>query len=315
MEQGSGSTNLTDVVWLRRDALANGYDDRAIARKLRSGEWCRIRHGAYVSRGLWDDLDSTGRHRVVARAVLRTSHESTVLSHVSAAVEHGAPVWGIDLSVVHVTRTDGRARRKEAGVAHHRGVLPSDQVMLMNDVPATVPLRAALETTTIAPVEAALVTVDGLLRQGNTPPSELRVMAEQIRHWPDSLATNVVVRLADPAHESAGESRTAYFLWRQGLPRPIPQFEIVDEHGITVARVDFAWPEHGVFLEFDGRVKYPEDSEELRKVLLAEKKREELICQLTGWVCIRVGWDDLRDPERLARRIRTVLASRKLFTA
>ena len=50
----------------------------------------------------------------------------------------------------------------------------------------------------------------------------------------------------------------AILLWRAGLPIPVCQFEMVDEYGGTVARMDFAWPEHGVFLEFDGKVKYDE---------------------------------------------------------
>jgi hypothetical protein len=35
-----------------------------------------------------------------------------------------------------------------------------------------------------------------------------------------------------------------------------------------------------------------------------------LVCLLTGWVCIRVTWEDLNRPEQLARRIRAVIASR-----
>ena len=307
--------DLTDVVILRRDALASGLDDRAIARKLWSNEWHRIRHGAYINRGVWDCLGSADRHRVLARAVLRTSHPSTVLSHTSAAIEHGAPVWGVDLDVVHVTRTDGKTRRREAGVVHHRGILEAQQVTAVNDVPVTTPIRAALEMTTITSVECALVTVDGILRSTGARPSDLRGMADQVRHWPNSLATNMVVRLADPRHESAGESRTAYLLWARGIPKPVPQLEILDEQGRIVARVDFAWPEFGAFLEFDGNVKYPTDEHALKKVLLAEKRREELICQLTGWVCIRVTWEDLRRPELLARRIRNVLAGRKAFIA
>jgi hypothetical protein len=28
-----------------------------------------------------------------------------------------------------------------------------------------------------------------------------------------------------------------------GLPAPVPQFNIVDDGGVWIARVDFAWPE------------------------------------------------------------------------
>lgn len=99
--------DLSGLVFLRREALADGYTDRAIKRMVDSGQWHRIRAGAYVATETWRTLNAADRHRLTARAVLRTSHPSTVLSHTSAALEHGAPVWGLDLAEVHVTRTMG----------------------------------------------------------------------------------------------------------------------------------------------------------------------------------------------------------------
>jgi len=40
----------------------------------------------------------------------------------------------------------------------------------------------------------------------------------------------------------------------------------------------------------------------------AEKKREELICGLTGWRCIRVTWGDLHRSHATVSYIRSVLA-------
>jgi hypothetical protein len=122
-----------------------------------------------------------------------------------------------------------------------------------------------------------------------------------------------VLDLAHPKLESAGESRAWYLFWLQHLPRPEPQLEVLDENSRLVARLDFAWPAYGVFLEFDGREKYERfrrDGESLDEYLMREKRREELVCLLTGWVCIRISWNDLSRPEQLARRIRAVLASR-----
>ena len=310
--------DLSNVVFLRREALADGYSDRAIKRKLDSGEWQRVRAGAYVGGELWRDLGDEDRHRVRARAVLRTSHESTVLSHVSAALEHGAPVWGIDLSEVHVTRTDGRSRRREAGVVHHRGKLEADQVATLGDVRATTALRTVFEVTTVTDVESALVTVDGLLRLAKPDAEALDDLRRQVRHWPHSLSAEVVLRLADPRRESAAESRAAYLCWSQKLPRPEPQVPICDERGAEFARVDFAWPELGVFMEVDGRAKYlihRREGESLEAYLMREKRREERICMLTGWVCIRLTWADLGTPRSTARRIRGVLGSRQAATA
>jgi hypothetical protein len=50
--------------------------------------------------------------------------------------------------------------------------------------------------------------------------------------------------------------------------------------------------------------------ETLDEFLLREKRREEQICALTGWVCIRITWEDLARPRLLARRIRKLLQAR-----
>lgn len=305
--------DLAGLVFLRREALADGYSDRAIQGKVASGEWHRVRRGAYVDGAAWRDLSATDRHRVTARAVLKSSHSSTVLSHASAALEHGVPVWGIDLTEVHVTRTDGKPRRREAGVVHHRGRLSPDEVTTVGEVPVTSIVRTAIEMPTITGVEAALVSVDALLRLGQPSSATLHSALDRSKHWPRSLISQVVFRLADPRHESAGESRTAYLCWDQRLMRPEPQVIVHDERGREFARVDFAWPELGVFLEFDGREKYRifrRENESLEDYLMREKRREERICMLTGWVCIRISWQDLERPRETGERIRRILASR-----
>ena len=305
--------DLDGVVFLRREAIAEGYSDRAIAGLVAGGEWRRLRRGAYCSGLLWRSLSAADQHRVLARAVLRTAHPSAVLTHHSAAIEHGVPVWGRDLGVVHLTRTDGKAGRREAGVVQHRGVLPGAHVVALRDVRASHPTRVAVEMSTTGSVESTLVTVNGLLHAGLTTPAEVASMTADLRFWPRSLAADLVIRLADPGMESAGESRAMFLCWDQHLPRPCPQVEIRDEHGTVVARLDFAWPEHGVFLEFDGREKYVRhrrEGETLEDFLLREKRREELVCMLTGWVCVRITWADLAKPQLTGRRLRALLARR-----
>ncbi|MBA3781715.1 MAG: type IV toxin-antitoxin system AbiEi family antitoxin domain-containing protein [Nocardioides sp.] len=305
--------DLHGVVFLRREAMAEGYSDRAIAAQVKSGEWHRVRRGAYCSGALWGSLSRADQHRVLARAVLRTAHPTSVLSHQSAAIEHGAPVWGVPLNQVHLTRTDGKAGRREAGLVHHRGALPQEHVVTLNGVPVTSATRVAVEVTTVASVESALVTVNGLLHAKATTQQAISALVNDFRFWPHSLAADLVMRLADHRIESPGESRFLYLCWNQHLPRPKPQVWVY-EAGRRVARLDFAWPEYGVFVEFDGREKYVRfrrEGETLDQFLMREKKREERVCLLTGWVCIRISWADLSQPEVTARRIRRLLARRK----
>jgi hypothetical protein len=309
---------LDGVVWLRRDALAEGYSDKAIAKLVRTHEWHRVRRGAYTSGRLWDSLSPEDRHRVLCRAVLMTVHPSSVLSHVSSAIEWGAETWGFDLSEVHLTRTDGKCGRKEAGLVHHRGRLSEDEVVILNGVRVTGAARSVAETCTIADVESSLTVANSLLHLGEVDMDGLCEQTAVTRSWPRSLTTELVKRLADRRIESVAESRAFHLFWREHIPRPEPQVEVYDESGLLVGRVDFAWAEYGAFGEIDGRLKYltmRREGETLEEFLIREKRREELICALTGWVCIRITWEDLLRPRLLARRIRRILESRALRPA
>jgi len=313
---GTDTQTLEGAVWLRRHAVADGYSDKDIARLVREKQWHRVRRGAYASGELWRSLSPEDRHRLLGRAVLLTAHPSSALSHVSAAVEWGGDTWDLDLGQVHLTRTDGKSGRREAGLVHHRGLLSEDQVRVVNGVRVTAAPRALAETCTVTDVERALVVVNSLLHQGTTTPKELSAEADVSRFWPGSLTTDLVLRLADPRIESVLESRALHFFWSQHLPRPELQVEVYDESGRLVGSADFAWPKLGVFAETDGRFKYRSlrrDGESLEDFLLREKRREELICQLTGWVCIRIMWEDLARPQLLARRVRKMLESRAAY--
>ncbi len=306
--------DLSDAVWLRSELLAEGHTDHELRALVRSGALHRVRHGSYVDGDLWRRLSNADRHRVLVRAVLRRAHPSTVITHVSAAVERGTPVWGVPLDEVHVTRSDGRPGRREAGVVHHAGVLPAEHVTTVNGVKVSSAARCAVEVASLTTIEPALVTVNSMLNQGQVTLAELETMVDELKHWPATISTTLLLRLCDGRLESVGETRTAHLCWSQHLPRPVPQLEIFDEQGRFVARVDFAWPELGVFLEFDGRQKYEQfrrRGESLEDFLLREKRREELVCQITGWVCIRITWRDLEQPELTARRIRRILESRR----
>jgi len=299
-----------DDVFLTREALDLGYDERTIAKLVRHKLWTRVRHGAYCSAELWESLDERDRRRLVANAAYRSARSHVLFSHTSALDRLGVDYWDMPDNV-HLTRSDGRAGRRQAGVTQHRGALVAEDVTLIDGFWSTNGTRTAIDCLTISDTEHSLVIVNCLLRARETTLDLLHRRLETITHRPGTLHAPVVMRLANPALESVGEDRTWHFFWAWGLPMPIPQYEIRDRSGRVVARVDFAWPELGVYLEFDGNVKYEallRDGERASDVVVREKRREDMVRGLTGWVCIRITWADLFDPARLAARIRAVLA-------
>ena len=318
MMTGIPTDELSAMIKLRHELIADGLTDKRIRAMTRGGELHRIRHGSYISGALWDQMSVEQRHRVLVRAVMRRAHPCAVATHISSAIERGAPVWGISLDEAHLTRLDGGTGRRETGIVHHRGVLTPAAVEVVNGLPVSSAARAAVEVTMLASVEPSLVTVNGLLHSGQLTAEAFATEIERCKFWPDTLTASVVQRLVDPRIGSVAESRFSFLCWDQRLPRPEAQVPILDEFGHEFAYADFAWEREGVFLEFDGRIKYERfrrEGESLPDYLMREKKREERICMLTGWVCIRIGWADLENPRRTAERIRRLLVSRRMRVA
>ncbi|QIK76501.1 hypothetical protein [Nocardioides piscis] len=312
MDSDDFPVQLEDIR-LRRDLIEEGWTDRDIARQVRLGTLARVRYGAYVSASLVVHLDAVGRMRVRSRAVLKTTHPSSVLSHQASLAEWGEPLWGLPLDAVDLTRTDGRAGRREAGIVHHRANLPADDWTVRNGVPVVVPARAAIEVILTHRPEVGLVTACGVLSRGHATSGDLRSAAKAAQRWPNSLHARIVLARADHRLTSVAEARTWQLFHDRGIPRPEPQVKVHDEFGALLGIVDFLWRKAGVFLEFDGRLKYEQfrrPGETLEQYLMREKRREELICQVTGWVCIRITWADLENPVRTARRISQLLSGR-----
>lgn len=295
-------------VFLRYEAEALGYHDHAIAKAVSQQAWVRVRRGAYTLGHRYADLGINARYDLLCRAVVRQTWTPVVLSHTSSLAQWGCPLWDARLTEVHLTRLEKTGRR-EAQVRPHRGLLLPHDVVVRNGLAVTSAVRAALEYTTVADTEHSLVEIDHLLHRGAVTLPELWGRYATMAHWPRTLATALILRLADGRSESVGETRIRYLCWAMGLPAPEVNYPIVDEWGREVARVDLAWPELGLFLEFDGKVKYErllQDGESASNVVFREKQREDLICRLTGWRCIRVVWADLYTPDLTASRIRSM---------
>lgn len=307
--------DLTGVVRLRRDLLADGYTDQQIRGLVKAGALHRIRRGAYVNAQLWNDSSGEDQHRIRCRAVLRAGHPLMVLTHVSAAIERGVPVWSIGLDEVHTTRMDAKSSRREAGVIHHVGALTDKDVEVVNGVRVSRTARTVIEVSATNGLEATLVVANATLSMGLVTEEELRAEAHALRYWPETLGNHVLLHLVDGRMGSVAESRTDFLFWSQHVPRPEAQVEVRDEFNDLLGIVDFLWRDFGVFLEFDGKIKYEQfrrPGETLDEYLRREKLREERICQATGWVCIRISWADLATPASTARRIRRLLESRVL---
>lgn len=240
---------------------------------------------------------------------MRQYPRRVALSHDSATVAQGGPTYGLDLGAVHLTHfQDEHAGRRYAGIVHHEGgCRVGDLTRLPDGHWITAPVRTVLDTAARHPVEVGVCLADDFLRRRLVSEEGLRMVHEAMQTWPGMLRVHRVIDLADGRAESVGESLGRLLMKKTHLPTPVPQFEVFDDDGHLVGRCDLALPDHGVLIEFDGKVKYHRyrrQGETIEQMVLREKAREDQLREVTGWRMVRLVWADLWVPEATAARIR-----------
>lgn len=303
-------------VFLRAEALSYGYCDRDLVAALRDKAIVKVRHGAYVSAEQWTTSDPDERFRLRGNAVLLRHGTKVALSHTSGAAHLGLRLWNVDLGRVHVTRLDGGPSRVHRDVVYHAGAWTPDDVFETEHGLVLSPVRSALGTASLHPVEQGVVVLDSLLDLDLATHDELHAAHRAIRRWPHSARLEMSVRLAQPGAESVGESRMRMLCFFEHLPRPILQFEVYDAADNLLGTTDFAWPDHGLLGEFDGKVKYGRflrPGELPGDAVFREKVREDLMREATGCSFIRFVWANLATRRETGHRLRRALGIHSRF--
>jgi predicted transcriptional regulator of viral defense system len=282
-----------DDILLTRTLRDQGFDDRELRRMRRDGTLLPVRRGAYV-RERAAERTRDDQHRELVFATALQLHDAAVISHGSAAVLHGLPVWPTAIDRVHVTRNRNSGGNRRAVVHVHAAPLTERDMTTIDGVSVTSLARTVLDLCRTVPIEQAVAAGDRALAFGLVR----AVLEEHLAHmarWPGTKQARRAVALLDPRSESAGESVSRVRLHEEGLPTPELQQIIYDDHGQFVARVDFCWQEHRTIGEFDGKIKYGrmlKSGQSVEDVLFAEKGREDALRDL-GWQIVRWLWADL----------------------
>jgi hypothetical protein len=301
------AANQGNVV-TRKQALDSGVSDDEISRLIRDNEWIAVRRGAYVPRMEWEELSPEGQHRVKAHAVALRLREPFALSHASAAVLLGLPMWNMNLGTVHVTRSAGGSTRREADVWHHACEIDDDEITNAFGLPVTNGTRTVIDTARTSGYESALAIADAALHTEQTTKDALLAKLNLMRDWPGARSAGRVVEFADGRAESVGETWARIVIDAVGLPRPELQVALP-----TGDRVDFLFRDYLTVVEFDGRQKYGrllKPGEEPADVVWREKRREDRI-RSRGYQVVRLVWADLYSPELVAARIRRAFGYRE----
>lgn len=277
----------------RSQVLDLGVSPGEIRRLLRNGRWIRIRRGVYTTAEIWDPLDEyVGRPRLRARAAILQMRRGWVLSHDSAAHEHGLPILTPREPFVHVTRPGFTNAWTENGVKHHLARFDDQQRVVVNGYPALDLARTAVDIARERGEKDGFVACDGAMRKGVTR-AQLKVAVDPMENWPGSRAARTCVDLADPDAESVHESLARQLVYEAGIGTPDTQFPVRTAEGIKWC--DIRIGNHVV--EADGKIKVIPVAQggvatkPANEVLWDERKRERLVRD-RGLVVTRVYWED-----------------------
>jgi hypothetical protein len=232
-----------------------------------------------------------------------------VVSHQSAAVLLGMPLWDIPLDRVHITRTPPAWNDASRFLCCHVARLRDADIVLVDGVLVTSPVRTALDLARSVSHEAAVVMLDAALHAGKLPDDALRDRLPDLLGVPGSRAAARAVAAADGRSESVGESRSRVALHRLGLSPSDLQLEVRTADGHLIARTDFAWGDARLVGEFDGRIKYGRllrPGQDPGDAVFEEKRREDAIRD-EGWGVVRWTWSDISRPDRLGARVQRAL--------
>jgi hypothetical protein len=290
-----------DGLILRERALNEGVDPDQIMKALRTGRIRRVQRCVYVRRT--QEVDPLALARA---AVLSSGVADAVASHRTAARAHGIVVpdgkWP---EHVTVARNERRIRRREL-ICHGQALAQGD-VELRDGVPITTAVRSLLDMSAEAPRLSAVWAIDDAIRRGVV---STRQLAMSLSARPGGRGDGVIklrVAESDGRAESVLETAGRLALKDAGVMLPAVQHEVFDG-GELVARLDAAYPDFRLGIEFDGVAVHGAP-----RALYRDRQRQNRLLHL-GWKLLRfTWWDVVHDPAGFVAAVRRGLERQRTW--
>jgi hypothetical protein len=263
---------------------------------LRSAPWRQIFHQVWVHA----DLEDTLALRLAAIRLVLPRH--AVVCGLTAAWLHGVDVRRQGDLDLHVSFAKGRRIRNRAGLAVCQETLEADDIMTIDGLHVTTPLRTTFDCLRWLRGWERVVVADALTHAELVTVMEIRRYFAGKRRLRNLRIGERLVDDIEPLTESPMESRSRMLLIDGGLPRPKPQHELRDVFGKFVARLDLAYLELKVAVEYDGADHWLQRRKDDRRRDAARR---------LGWVVIVFSADDVyKTPEATVALVRAELRAR-----
>ena len=276
-------------VFTRKEALAAGIEGRQL----------RGRRYRALSRGLYCRADAAPSETQIVAALLRKLPAAEFACRQTAAVLLGAVVPRS--SVVHLGSVERRSSKRDDVQLHWYRKPPT--LTDRGGIDVTTGAQTFADLSTELPFVDLLVLGDSLVQAGAMTIEQLAETS--FDHRTGASSARAVAGLVRAGVESPYESRTRLLLVSAGLPEPLVNHPIRDDTGHVRRRIDLAYPEFKIAIEYDGRHHIEREGQWRSDI----RRREEL--EADGWIFIVLTSRDIhRQPADTVSRVADALNRR-----
>ena len=283
-----------------REDVRNQLGNQRLRAAIREGRLVAFSKSVLVERhrmlDMWTRAAAALLH--VGDRALLTSHTAAWLFGCTAA-ESGE---------VHVLSPYDRRARGVGGVVVHHGVFDEQDVGELRGLRLHVLECAIAELLCRGTRRTALACGDQAIAL--VPADERKAFRAEVLHRIHARRDprgrrrgEILLLLANGLAESPAESSLLLGFFDDGLAIPRQQLPVLDLDGRERYRLDFAWEEARVAVEYDGYAAH------VGRVERDDVRQADL--ERRGWLVIRADAEDLRNPARLHREIRQALRLRR----
>lgn len=273
----------------------------------------QVIRGVWIEHDHWKQLPRWERAKAVHAAINRVFPDPPVFCGMSAALIWGLPLLAVPKKPHVIGGLPGSgSRRTSRRVTTHAWPVSEDEMCTVNGLRLTSLVRTTVDCARVLERRSALVVVDAALRSGAHRQDLERTLGRSTTKRGTRRAREILA-LSDARSESPGETLTRLLLIENNLTGFTPQYTVTLRGNSF--RVDFAWEEEKLIVEFDGEVKYSGRFGDPTEMIRAERRREKELTN-AGWRVLRVSWNMLtRDPEQVVAMLRQELAARHHITS
>lgn len=241
------------------------------------------------------------------RMTALSAEGSPVVGGIAAAIMHGSRWYEKDFVVELVRHPSGSGRRGRGSRVHRTDLEPPD-IITIDDIAVTSPVRTAFDLGRIRPDWRALGHLDDLARATGFSLDELAAYADGRDGRRGIRQLRGLIPLIDGKAESPPESWVRLVIIRADLPAPETQIEVADENEYVFARLDLGYRVPKIGIEFDG-----EDFHSSPAQRAHDEARDARLREL-GWIIIRIDAERLRTrPWSVINEIERALRSRGAY--